>query len=102
MPSTIRRMSPEQGDTAISSAYNEAGYRYGKYADGNAHKLFQFEGRHAYGDRKIWTFVEDRLLGLRAQGVRNLRVLDIGCGPGTWLRRVVVRAKQLGFTKVAA
>jgi SAM-dependent methyltransferase len=102
MPSSIRQIASDQSEIAISSAYNEAGYRYGKYADGNARNLFEFEGRHAYGDRKIWEFIESRLMALRARGVQRLRVLDIGCGPGTWLRRVVVRARQLGFSDVAA
>jgi SAM-dependent methyltransferase len=97
MPSLSRSSPAEQGEIAIASAYNEAGYRYGKYADGSARNLFTFDGRHAYSDRKAWDLIEGRILELRARGVRNLRVLDIGCGPGTWLRRVVVRARQLGF-----
>jgi SAM-dependent methyltransferase len=102
MPSHSRQISSDLAEAAVSTAYDEAGYRYGKYADGNARNLFQFEGRHAYGDRKIWGVIESRMLALRARGLRRLRVLDIGCGPGTWLRRVVVRAKQLGFTEVVA
>jgi SAM-dependent methyltransferase len=102
MPSSIRQVPLRQGQAAISSAYNEAGYRYGKYADGNVRDLFSFDGRHSYGDRKTWEAIEERIFALRARGERRLRVLDIGCGPGTWLRRVVVRAKQLGFDEVVA
>jgi SAM-dependent methyltransferase len=102
MPTSVRQPPARQSEVAISSAYNEAGYRYGKYADGNARDLFSFEGRHACGDRKIWEVIEKRMLALRARGEQRLRVLDIGCGPGTWLRRVVVRARQLGFKEVAA
>jgi SAM-dependent methyltransferase len=87
---------------AIAKAYNEAGYRYGKYADGPSRGLFQFEGRHAYSDRKAWEAIEGRLLKLRAGGVDQIRVLDIGCGPGIWLRRVVVRARQIGFSRITA
>jgi len=29
-------------------------------------------------------------------------VLDLGCGPGTWLRRVVSRALELGFDQIIA
>ncbi|HEY0266150.1 MAG TPA: class I SAM-dependent methyltransferase, partial [Rhizomicrobium sp.] len=32
----------------------------------------------------------------------RLRVVDLGCGPGTWLRRVVVRARQIGFCEIVA
>ena len=35
-------------------------------------------------------------------GLKRLKVLDIGCGPGTWLRRVVVRARQIGFEEIIA
>jgi len=86
----------------IAAAYNEAGYRYAKYADGGGRTLFSFEGRHAYGDAKSWQVIEDRILALRARGLKQLKVLDIGCGPGIWLRRVVVRARQLGFTQIIA
>lgn len=92
----------QQAEAAISAAYNEAGYRYGKYADGNPRTLFAFEGRHGYGDRKTWALIEGRLCALRATGAGRLRVLDMGCGPGTWLRRIVVRAKQLGFAEIVA
>lgn len=87
---------------AIAAAYNEAGYRYGKYADGPARTLFQFEGRHAYSDRKTWETIETRLSNLRGRGIDHLKVLDVGCGPGTWLRRVAVRARQMGFAKITA
>ena len=29
-------------------------------------------------------------------------MLDLGCGPGTWLRRIVDRARNMGFTKITA
>ena len=51
---------------------------------------------------KCWKIIEDRLLALKARGLRRLTVLDIGCGPGIWLRRVVVRARQLGFGEIIA
>jgi hypothetical protein len=44
MPSPTRLVVTQQRQAAISSAYNEAGYRYGKYADCNARDLFAFEG----------------------------------------------------------
>lgn len=91
-----------QTEFAIAAAYNEAGYRYGKYADGVARGLFDFDGRHAFSDRKTWEAIEGRLLALRARGLNHLRVLDVGCGPGTWLRRVAVRARQIGFAEVTA
>lgn len=40
--------------------------------------------------------------GLRAGGAGDLSLVDLGCGPGTWLRRVVDRAQQLGFAEITA
>jgi SAM-dependent methyltransferase len=102
MPSTVRQFKTINAEAQIAAAYNEAGYRYGKYADGRGRTLFTFDGRHSYGDRKSWEAIEHKLLGLRARGLKRLRVLDIGCGPGTWLRRVVVRARQIGFEEIIA
>jgi SAM-dependent methyltransferase len=102
MPHPARPFLVANGEAQIAAAYNEAGYRYGKYADGGGRSLFAFEGRHAYGDRKTWEAIEGKLRMLRTRGLQRLRILDLGCGPGTWLRRVVVRARQLGFAEIAA
>jgi cyclopropane fatty-acyl-phospholipid synthase-like methyltransferase len=82
----------EQTNQTIATAYNQAGERYEAYADGEAQELDAFEGRHAYGDQRVWTIVDQKLRGLRLAGA-SLRVLDLGCGPGTWLYRVVARAR---------
>jgi SAM-dependent methyltransferase len=87
---------------AIANAYDRAGHRYAIYADGDLRKLFAFDGRYAHGDRKTWDAIEIALRSLRANGKETLRVLDLGCGPGTWLRRTVTRARQLGFATVEA
>jgi len=92
--------TPANGQ-AIANAYDRAGYRYGVYADGDMRKLFAFDGKYAHGDRKTWDAIETALRGLRA-AKDTLTVLDLGCGPGTWLRRVVTRARQLGFVKIKA
>jgi ubiquinone/menaquinone biosynthesis C-methylase UbiE len=34
---------------------------------------------------------------LRSEGISTLRILDAGCGPGTWLRRIAVRAHRQGL-----
>src|SRR4029077_7322037 len=91
---------PDPG-RAIANAYDRAGYRYAMYADGDVRKLFAFDGKYAHGDRKTWDAIETALRGLRVSKDR-LTVLDLGCGPGTWLRRVVTRARQLGFTEIRA
>ncbi|HEY4276149.1 MAG TPA: class I SAM-dependent methyltransferase [Rhizomicrobium sp.] len=87
---------------SIANAYDRAGYRYGLYADGDVRKIFAFDGKYAYGDRKTWDAIEIALRSLRASGKETLTVLDLGCGPGTWLRRTVTRARQMGFSSVEA
>jgi SAM-dependent methyltransferase len=77
----------------IASAYNQAGADYGAYADGDPALPFAFGGLHGHADRRIWTLIERILIDLRESGARSVSVLDAGCGPGTWLRRVVSRAR---------
>ena len=56
----------------------------------------------AYSDRRIWTVLEAKLIDLRATGASSISILDAGCGPGTWLRRLVTRAHVLGFSTITA
>ena len=74
----------------------------GPTRDGDVEKLYEFDGQYAYGDREVWRIVANTLKEMRARGERKLSVLDLGCGPGTWIRRVVGRALQLGFTQIRA
>jgi SAM-dependent methyltransferase len=86
----------------IATAYNQAGNDYVAYADGNPSRLFSFSGLHAYSDRRVWSVLEAKLHELKATGARSVALLDAGCGPGTWLRRLVTRALMLGFQKIGA
>jgi SAM-dependent methyltransferase len=105
---TIRRFrhyDPSADDSAgenVATVYNRAGGSYVAYADGDPERLFSFEGPHAYADRCLWSLLETKLTELRARGACALSILDAGCGPGTWLRRLVTRAKALGFTSISA
>ena len=92
----------EAPDRAIARAYNQAGDAYLTYADGDPANLFAFGGRYGYGDRTIWDLLDTRLQALHISGAETVRILDLGCGPGTWLRRVVTRARQLGFRHIIA
>ena len=89
-------------DRTIATAYNQASDRYLAYADGNPDQLFAFDGRYGYGDRQIWELLDIKLRALFVTGAQTVRVLDLGCGPGTWLRRVVTRARELGFRHIIA
>jgi SAM-dependent methyltransferase len=88
--------------TNIGAIYDQAGEAYIRYADGDPTQLFTFEGLHAYADQYVWSVLSDTLHQRRTSGETSLRVLDAGCGPGTWLRRVVALARALGFTRISA
>ena len=99
---TTAIQSRHESDHAIATAYDQAGDKYVAYADGDPKKLYAFDGHYAYGDRCIWESLFSKLCALRATGARSVRILDLGCGPGTWLRRVVARARAIGFDHVVA
>jgi SAM-dependent methyltransferase len=86
----------------IAAVYNQAGDDYVAYADGDPEHLFSFEGLHAYADRRLWSLLETKLNDLRATGATSVSLLDAGCGPGTWLRRLVTHARLLGFSSITA
>jgi SAM-dependent methyltransferase len=86
----------------VANIYNQAGDDYVSYADGDPSQPFAFDGLHAYADRCVWTTLETKLAELRATGANSVRLLDAGCGPGTWLRRLVLRAHALGFSSITA
>ena len=86
----------------VADIYNQAGDDYASYADGDPSQPFAFDGMHAYADRCVWAVLERKLTDLRASGASSVRLLDAGCGPGTWLRRLVLRAHALGFSRITA
>src|ERR1700732_5085435 len=86
----------------VANIYNQAGDDYVTYADGDPSQPFAFDGLHAYADRCVWAALETKLAELRATGASSVRFLDAGCGPGTWLRRLVLRALALGFSSITA
>jgi hypothetical protein len=94
-----------RNDTATEDAarvYNQAADAYLGYADGGPKHLFSFEGHHAYADRQVWSVLDTKLRELRAAGTTSVSLLGAGCGPGTWLRRLVTHARRLGFSSIAA
>lgn len=86
----------------VAAVYDNAGTTYSAYADGDLSQLFSFQGPHGYADDQIWRVLDDKLTSLRHGGATSIRILDAGCGPGTWLRRMVVRAVDLGFESIDA
>ena len=95
-------LADERSAENVADIYNQAGDNYVAYADGDATQPFVFDGMHAYADRCLWTIMEKELADLRASGATKVSFLDAGCGPGTWLRRLVTRALALGFSGITA
>jgi hypothetical protein len=62
----------------VAAAYNQAGGDYVAYADGDPMNLFEFDGPHAYADRRVWTLLDAKLTDLRASGTRSIRVVQGG------------------------
>lgn len=102
MTLTAKRVSAMEAHCNVGLDYDRAGERYRAYADGDVRKLYEFDSQYAYGDREIWGIVEQTMSTLRDSGIHELSVVDLGCGPGTWLRRIVDRAGQMGFTRITA
>src|SRR5262245_19802061 len=73
-------------------AYDHVGNEYGCYADGEAGTY-----RFAHGDMILWEAIRAAMDELRCTGVSSLRVLDAGCGPGTWVRRIAAYSNRLGL-----
>jgi SAM-dependent methyltransferase len=86
----------------VGQDYDRVGERYGAYADGKADNLYEFDGQYAYGDQEIRRILGTTMNKLRAKGCRELSVLDLGCGPGTWIRRIAGSAAKMGFTRITA
>jgi SAM-dependent methyltransferase len=50
-----------------------------------------------HADTIVWQTICTTIDELRNAGISCLRVLDAGCGPGTWLRRIAARAHRQGL-----
>ncbi len=98
----IRLVGNDIGAADAARAYNQAADAYLAYADGDPARLFSFAGHHAYADRQVWSVLDTKLRELRASKATSITILDAGCGPGTWLRRLVTRARSLGFAHITA
>jgi SAM-dependent methyltransferase len=69
------------------------GEAYGAYADGDNDPSCP-ANRFAHTDAILWDTIRETIDELRQRGVRTLRILDAGCGPGTWIRRVAAYARR--------
>lgn len=101
---TLVQPSPTRSsaEDEAADAYDAAGTLYRTYADGDIRRLFDFSSRYSFADREIWQRIDAILVERRAAGRTSLKVLDAGCGPGTWLIRVILRAQALGYQSITA
>lgn len=82
----------------IADAYDHVGDAYPHYADGEApDDPATAAVRSVHADTIVWQTICRTIGELRQDGVSNLRILDAGCGPGTWLRRIATHAHQQGL-----
>ena len=93
----LRRVSPSASD-GVARAYDHVGPGYGRYADGEGSEEPAMAAiRSAHADTIVWETICTSMDQLCQDGVSNLRILDAGCGPGTWLRRIAARAHRQGL-----
>jgi SAM-dependent methyltransferase len=99
----------ERGDSLLSRptsydttrlAYDQGHSRYNLYADGDILKgLFEFDPKirqYAYEDHLVWKKLCSLVKHQLRAGSNMLRILDVGCGQGTWLIRVALACAQKG------
>ncbi len=71
------------------AAYDNDPEGYRSYADGPG--LYSFGEHRQYGiaDEKLWLKIQALIDREVQRGKKLIRVLDVGCGPGTWTLRIV-------------
>lgn len=98
----LRTIAPADPSAQVAVIYDWAGEEYEGYADGDVEELFSFSGQHAYSDRTVWSEIDRLMMERFRTGATTISILDAGCGPGTWLRRAVARAREIGFASITA
>ena len=76
---------------STKDVYSDLSKVYTGYADGEIDRdLFDFATRlYAFEDARLFEYLVARIDAfIRAKELDRIRVLDIGCGPGTWLLRL--------------
>ena len=94
----VRRLNSSPADRA-ARAYNHVGDDYSRYADGDAgiDQSTLSAYRFAHADTIVWKALQAALDELRQSGITSARVLDAGCGPGLWSKRIADYSRQIGL-----
>lgn len=93
---------PPASLTETASAYDMVAATYLDHPERGAGDRSGWQGACSFTDRALWTRLDAMLVRMRTEGRRAIRILDAGCGPGTWLLRLVVRARDMGFVAIDA
>lgn len=88
-------IEPPSSACSNAAAYDHTGERYTLYADGNADQDGAPRRQYAHADTIVWNAIRREIDALHRSGVKTLRVLDAGCGPGVWLKRIAAYADAL-------
>lgn len=84
----------------VAGAYDLAGDGFAAYADGDVNDALAFTGKYAFADGRVWTHLDRKLTELRQSGAHSVSMLDVGCGHNTWTCRLVLRARELGLSRI--
>ena len=93
-PSRVKPVRPTRA-YATARAYDRVGEAYGAYADGSAADEGSSTSRFAHADNIVWESIRETIDELRERRIERLRILDAGCGPGTWIARAAAYARHV-------
>jgi SAM-dependent methyltransferase len=86
------------GVSRTATAYNHVGDAYTRYADGeSAEGVLAPANRFARSDGIVWEALCTAIDELHKAGVSTIRILDAGCGPGIWTKKIAEYARRNGL-----
>lgn len=88
--------------TETACAYDMVAATYLDHPETHANGPSDPQALRSFTDRALWNRLDAMLVRMRTEGRRAIRILDAGCGPGTWLLRLVIRARDMGFAAIDA
>jgi SAM-dependent methyltransferase len=93
----FRRYSQGKANN-VSQAYDYVAEQYGHYADGDGMHDFSAGSDFEHADALVWGAIRTAIEEIASAGRPVLRVLDAGCGPGTWTARAAGYAIRTGIS----
>jgi SAM-dependent methyltransferase len=100
MKKPIKKPQADKGNQ-VADLYSAFVDSYVKYADGNAEEdLFSFSSQlYSEEDQRLFNTITSEILKCARQNpsTTRLRLLDAGCGPGTWPLRIAAFCHKVGI-----